>query len=240
MTGKKGISEDERLYSVNKKMQKYSLITPFLKLYVNPEPAAAFFGMEVIWNSSSAKPLVTIDDSPSPDSTFRILDILDEYNIKAVFFISGANGEKYPQIIDEITKRGHLKGNHGYRHTRADKMTFDEFSKDFSLADQIIYGSENYFMKLYRPPYGRGTRKIFSFTLKSGYRNLMWSLLTLDYLSTFELSKFAIKNFLKSDSIVVFHDNKESIHRTTGLIKFLIETTKDKHFECGTPSECLK
>ncbi len=46
----------------------------------------------------------------------RILELLDKCEIKATFFVPGANAEKYPSLIREIAKMGHEIGHHGYFH----------------------------------------------------------------------------------------------------------------------------
>ena len=48
---------------------------------------------------------LTFDDGPDPDSTPRLLDILEKYNIKALFFCDGRAAEKYPDLINLIRSR---------------------------------------------------------------------------------------------------------------------------------------
>ena len=46
----------------------------------------------------------------------RILDLLDEHDIKASFFIPGYVAETHPELVREIQRRGHEIGHHGYMH----------------------------------------------------------------------------------------------------------------------------
>ena len=48
--------------------------------------------------------------------TPQILDILNEYNIKATFFVIGNLAEKNPDMIKRINEEGHAIGNHTYSH----------------------------------------------------------------------------------------------------------------------------
>ncbi len=59
---------------------------------------------------------VTFDDGPSEFTTGKILDLLDRYSVKATFFVSGVNAERFPDLIREIVRRGHSIGNHSYSH----------------------------------------------------------------------------------------------------------------------------
>jgi len=60
---------------------------------------------------------LTFDDGPDPAVTPRLLDLLDRYSVKATFFVTGLNTERYPEIIHAILSRGHTIGNHSYHHS---------------------------------------------------------------------------------------------------------------------------
>ena len=63
-------------------------------------------------------------------NTYELLDLFDEKNAKATFFILGVVGEKFPELIKEIDKRGHEVASHGYAHRRATEQTKEEFFTD--------------------------------------------------------------------------------------------------------------
>ena len=65
---------------------------------------------------------LTFDDGPSTTNTPQILDILDQYNVKATFFVLGkmleaGNGEK--DVLKDIAENGHAIANHTYGHDYA-------------------------------------------------------------------------------------------------------------------------
>ncbi len=64
---------------------------------------------------------LTFDDGPHPKYTTEILDLLNEYNIKATFFVLGKFAEQYPEIIKRQAKEGHEIGNHTYSHINVKK-----------------------------------------------------------------------------------------------------------------------
>ena len=47
---------------------------------------------------------------------YRIMDLLDEYNIKGTFCVVGQTAERYPEAVEEIISRGHEVACHGYTH----------------------------------------------------------------------------------------------------------------------------
>jgi peptidoglycan/xylan/chitin deacetylase (PgdA/CDA1 family) len=70
-------------------------------------PAAAVARREVA---------LTLDDGPDPGATPRVLDLLDDYGIKATFFCIGRKAEQYPDLCHEIVARGHAVENHSQHH----------------------------------------------------------------------------------------------------------------------------
>lgn len=63
--------------------------------------------------------LITIDDGPDPDDTPVLLDLLDLYQTKAIFFMIGEKVRAYPELAHEVVKRGHQIGNHTMTHPQA-------------------------------------------------------------------------------------------------------------------------
>ncbi len=60
--------------------------------------------------------LITIDDGPDPHDTPVLLELLDRYQTKAVFFMIGEKVRAHPELAREVVKRGHEIGNHTMTH----------------------------------------------------------------------------------------------------------------------------
>lgn len=62
---------------------------------------------------------LTFDDGPSTTNTPKVLDILNEKDVKATFFVLGKEIERSEEtkaIFNEIYQNGHAIGNHSYSH----------------------------------------------------------------------------------------------------------------------------
>ncbi len=59
---------------------------------------------------------LTFDDGPIPEATPFILDTLDQFGAKAMFFMVADNVRKHPELYEEVIRRGHKVGNHTYHH----------------------------------------------------------------------------------------------------------------------------
>jgi polysaccharide deacetylase family protein (PEP-CTERM system associated) len=71
-------------------------------------------------------------------STQKILNMLDETNTKATFFVVGYVAEHHPELIEDIKDRRHEIGTHGYSHTSIKKQTPSEFEDDLLKSVRIL------------------------------------------------------------------------------------------------------
>ncbi len=59
---------------------------------------------------------ITIDDGPDPKVTPQVLTLLAGYGASATFFCIGERVLRYPDLAQEIVRRGHVIENHSQRH----------------------------------------------------------------------------------------------------------------------------
>jgi polysaccharide deacetylase family protein (PEP-CTERM system associated) len=72
------------------------------------------------------------------DNTRRILGMLDEFEIKATFFVLGWIAERCPALIKEIAGKGHEISCHGYGHELIYRIGPSAFRRDIHRAKQIL------------------------------------------------------------------------------------------------------
>jgi peptidoglycan/xylan/chitin deacetylase (PgdA/CDA1 family) len=77
--------------------------------------------------------------------TRRVLDLLDEFGVKATFFVVADVTERYPGLVEAIADRGHEIACHGLHHackinrkTRAPLMEAEEFGARTREAREIL------------------------------------------------------------------------------------------------------
>jgi peptidoglycan/xylan/chitin deacetylase (PgdA/CDA1 family) len=59
---------------------------------------------------------LTFDDDPHPVYTRKIVKILDKYQAKETFFVTGQRAKSYSSTLKEVSEQGHEIGNHTYSH----------------------------------------------------------------------------------------------------------------------------
>jgi polysaccharide deacetylase family protein (PEP-CTERM system associated) len=63
-------------------------------------------------------------------STRRLLDLFEQSNIHATFFVLGWVAKRSPELVREIYRRGHEVASHGMSHKLVYDQTPDEFSRE--------------------------------------------------------------------------------------------------------------
>jgi peptidoglycan/xylan/chitin deacetylase (PgdA/CDA1 family) len=81
---------------------------------------------------------LTIDDAPMPDTTPRMLDLLESHGAKATFFLSGCRAGPHPELIDAIHARGHAIYAHGWDHIRLDHAGPERLIADMDRCETLL------------------------------------------------------------------------------------------------------
>ena len=72
------------------------------------------------------------------NNTHKLLDMFDEYQIKATFFILGWVAERHTELVHEIAKRGHEVACHGYSHQLVYNQSAEVFQEETVRAKNIL------------------------------------------------------------------------------------------------------
>jgi cellulose synthase/poly-beta-1,6-N-acetylglucosamine synthase-like glycosyltransferase/peptidoglycan/xylan/chitin deacetylase (PgdA/CDA1 family)/spore germination protein YaaH len=100
---------------------------------------------------------LTFDDGPDPEWTPQILDILKAANVKAAFFLVGANAEQYPGLVRRIVAEGHEIGNHTYYHPNLAVCWPEHIRLELNATQLLLETITGRATTLFRPPYAADT-----------------------------------------------------------------------------------
>lgn len=211
---------------------------PLRKLYYDPSSIGRLVYPRAVWRSRRGI-LLTFDDGPEPASTPEILSLLEKKGISAVFFCTGANLLKSPEVARETLNRGHTLGIHGYDHRNMLIMKKADILGQISRTGEVFRDIGIEQPKYFRPPFGLISPFMIGSLQKFGVQTVLWSMLTCDYLNDSNIVKFSIRNYLNLESLVVFHDRPSNLETTLSGIDYLTETAAEKKIKIGIPAECL-
>ncbi len=80
---------------------------------------------------------LTFDDGPTKNVD-KILPLLDQYHVKATFFLIGNEIEKNPVEAKKIVSAGHQIGNHTYSHQRMVFKSPSYIKAEIEKTDKLI------------------------------------------------------------------------------------------------------
>lgn len=158
---------------------------------------------------------LTYDDGPS-DSTPHILDTLEQYGVKATFFVVGKDQVEYHQeYLERAFADGMEIGSHTYDHRILSRSTPEEIRETMRKNDELLQGVLGVVPAIMRPT-GGGINDTVRTTVDKPM--ILWNIDTLDW-KTKDKGYVVqnIKDNVRPGSIVLMHD--------------LVETTGDATFE---------
>ncbi len=189
-----------------------------------------------IWDipNNENKIYLTFDDGPTPEITNWTLNQLEHYQAKATFFCIGDNLRKYPEIYQEIIKKGNAVGNHTFNHLKGWKTKTADYIENAKLFESELNKISTANCNLFRPPYGKIKPSQSKILRNEGYKIIMWDVLSADYdqsISPEECLENVIQN-CKSGSIIVFHDSIKGFKNLEYVLPRTLEFIKEKGFVC--------
>jgi polysaccharide deacetylase family protein (PEP-CTERM system associated) len=84
--------------------------------------------------------------------TRRLLEILDEYEAKATFFVLGWNAERMPHLVEAIQRHGHEIGSHGFGHHLIYRQGREAFTDDLGRSLRVLQNITGLPIKGFRAP----------------------------------------------------------------------------------------
>ena len=182
----------------------------------------------VVWRINPAKKVIylTFDDGPNSRVTPLVLDILDRFEVKATFFCVGENVSRFPDVFDEVKRRGHTVGNHTFNHLKGFEYATDYYVRNVEKANGYIKSD------LFRPPHGQIKPSQIK-ALKDDYRIIMWDFITYDYDKRIEPEKIIaeVKKRSRNGSIVVFHDSLKAEKNVLQVLPEAMRFWKENGYE---------
>ena len=167
---------------------------------------------------------LTFDDGPIPELTPWVLDVLEEYKVKATFFCVGDNVNKHAKIYSRILDEGHAVGNHTYNHVIGRKSNSSDYISNVESCAKVVEST------LFRPPYGRMRYKQMKY-LRNRFNVVMWDVLTFDFDKNTSPEQCLINaQKATNGSILVFHDNLKAADNLKYALPRFIEWALEKGY----------
>lgn len=165
------------------------------------------------------KVYLTFDDGPS-SNTPEILDILEQYGIKATFFVVGKEDQESKALYRRIVNEGHTLGMHSYSHKYSTVYdSLEGFEEDFTRIRDLLYDVTGENCTLYRFPGGSSNRvgnipmeECISYLNQQGITYFDWNVSSGDAACQAYTAEQLVENVLSDvvkykSSVVLMHDS---------------------------------
>ncbi len=196
------------------------------------------YGGVYLGDTSQNKIYLTFDEGYENGYTAKILDVLRDNNVNAIFFITGPYLKEHEDLVRRMVEEGHVVGNHTVHHPSLpsldDKKIEEEIlglEEDFNK----VFGKK---MKYLRPPKGEYSERTLAVTKELGYTNLFWSFAYDDWhrdkVRGKEYAYEKVMNNLHNGAVILLHavskDNADALD-------MIIKGAREKGFEFGDVNE---
>ncbi|MGE6517595.1 polysaccharide deacetylase family protein [Lysinibacillus sphaericus] len=195
-----------------------------------------------IENKPISRPLgkvvyLTFDDGPSL-LTGQFLDVLKEHDVKATFFMQGANlqNENLQNNVKRATSEGHYVGAHSMTHNSKHLYTDGQFVQEMNEAIAIIHDITGTNSKLVRAPYGSvpglDNEQLRNQIVEANIKVWDWTIDSLDWKlknNPYQIVE-NIKNGTSRDvEVVLMHE----VHQTLQVLPDIISFYKERGYKFG-------
>ncbi len=181
-------------------------------------PAQVWFG-----SSSRLVPIYSVDTEEKQvaissdaawgaDQTEEIIEILEEYNVTATFFLVGFWVDKYPDMVKKIDEAGLEIGTHSNTHPDMVKLDEETIRQELNTSIDKIKNITGKEVSVFRAPYGSYNNTLLNVCSSLGLKTVQWDVDSLDWkgLSASEVTDRVMKN-AKSGSIILMHNNADNV-----------------------------
>ncbi len=183
---------------------------------------------------------LTFDAGYENGCTEKILDILQEQQVPAAFFLVGNYLQRNADLVRRMVAEGHTVGNHTMHHYDMSRLTEKEaFSKELTELEALykeVAGQE--MPRFYRPPQGIYSEENLKMAKELGYKTVFWSLAYVDWNNDKQPTKQeAFAKLLPRThpgAVVLLHSTSQT---NAAILEELIENWKEEGYTFGTLEE---
>lgn len=187
-------------------------------------------------NDTRGEVVLTFNVYESTQNVLGILDILEEYDAKATFFIGGSWADDNVDCVREIFKRGHELGSHGYFHKDHSKMTVDANLEEIRPSIKLLEMICGEKITLFAPPSGAYNENTLSACSSLGMKVIMWSRDTIDWRDkdVNTVVQRATKK-LTAGEFILMHPKDWTVQALPEILNYI----RENGLKTATVSQCL-
>ncbi len=174
---------------------------------------------------------LTFDDGPNGTYTPQVLDLLEKYDAKATFFVTGQNVTSNPELSARIADAGHSVQSHTWNHAdlrKLDRATFNAQVRDTNAAIEKAVGARP---SCLRPPYGARNERVTGWLAEEGMQMVLWDVDPQDWRKPGANTIYSeVIEHVKDGSVILLHDAGGNRDQTVQALSRILETLSSKGY----------
>lgn len=167
------------------------------------------------------KVAISFDAAWGADDTDELLQILDDNDVTATFFLCGYWVDKYPEEVEKIAAAGHDLGNHSATHPHMSTLSSEQITQELQGCHEAVKELTGIDMNLFRPPFGEYNDNVIRTAKGNGYYSIQWDVDTLETKRKEE--KRLLSSFLFEPNIHAIFTQNHPVDHTFGNIPPVFE-----------------
>jgi len=182
---------------------------------------------------------ISFDAAWGADDTDTLLQILQDNDVLATFFLCGTWVEKYPDEVKKLAEHGHDIANHGNKHAHGAKLNLEQNKAEIQGCHDKIKEITGIDANLFRPPYGEYNNTVITAAEELNYYTIQWDVDSHDWMKKgveYEVNQVLNHKNLRSGSIILFHNDAKFTPQTLDVI---IKGLKEKGYELVPISQLI-
>lgn len=124
---------------------------------------------------------ITINVAWGQEHIPKMLEVLEEKDVKVTFFFLGKWVKKFPELTERIADKGHEVGNHGYQHFHPNQLSRNRLTELIKKNEKLLQEITGEQTELFAPPYGEYNDQVVKVADELGYKTIMWTADTVDW-----------------------------------------------------------
>jgi peptidoglycan-N-acetylglucosamine deacetylase len=185
---------------------------------------------------------LTFDDGPTAHALQTLLPVLRERDVRATFFVIGAQLEQRPELGRALVDERHEIGNHSYSHRRmvfkSPAFVRTELSRTDALIRQTGYSGEIHF----RPPNGKKLVVLPYLLSREGRATITWDVepdSNREVATSVEGIVSETLSAVRPGSIILLHVMYKSGAPSLAAVPEIIDRLKEQGYRFVTVSELI-
>ncbi|PAD93811.1 polysaccharide deacetylase family protein [Shouchella clausii] len=165
-----------------------------------------------------------------------MLKVMQQYDVKATFFLDGSWVKKNPQLAVMIKEEGHEIGSHAYSHPHMNTLSEAEIDEELTKTTEVIEATLDVTPKWFAPPSGEFNQLVVERAAAYDMRTILWTVDTIDWKKP-EPSVMVerVVNQMQAGSMLLMHPTESS---SKGL-EAIIQGMQEKQLQIGTVSDLM-